>query len=306
MKTLLVKFNRPVLINQSKCEQFKMQPVYGALFQNDESDEDENDLLEQIDSYLCYVAAVHEWSTFGDVEFSVLNNDIWLDKEGKPHSVYDKWASELGRKYKDKIGLDYTQYEIDLDEVDGVCLDCGRAGFLIICGTLMEILVRIAKEQAVKEEKQYGVILFNRPIWLPKEEFWPDEDGSFHMFGLVVCPDEMDREDLEMYNNYLGYLAMCEEYRLAGVTPSGFSSDKEDPTIWYKNGIDYIVRDEIVKEEGRICQKKHNLKLHAAVVTVPEKDIMEGVRDEMIVSQELYDSLLVAAANANHESGCPK
>ena len=306
MKTLLVKFNRPVLINQSKCEQFKMQPVYGVLYQNDESDEDENDLLEKIDSYLCYAAAVHEWSTYGDVEFSVLNEDIWLDQKGEPHSVYDQWASEIGRKYRDKIGLNYTLYKIDLDEVDGTCLECGRAGTLITCGTLMDSLVRLAKEQAARVEKQYGVILFNRPIWLPKEEFWPDEDGSFHMFGLVVCPDEIDREDLEMYNNYLGYLAMCEEYRLSGVTPSGFSSDKEDPTIWYKNGIDYIVRDEIVKEEGRLCQKKHNLKLHAAVVTVPEKDIMEGVRDEMIVSQELYDSLLVAAANANHESGCPK
>ena len=306
MKTLLVKFNRPVLINESRCEQFKMQPVYGALFQNDESDEDENDLLEQIDRYLCYAAAVHEWSTLGDVEFSVLNNDIWLDKEGKPHSVYDKWASELGRKYKDKIGLDYTRYEIDLDEVDGVCLECGRVGTLIICGTLMDSLVRIAIEQAEKEEKQYGVILFNRPIWLPKEEFWPDEDGYCQIFGLVLRPDEIDREDMETYNTYLGYLAMCEEYRLAGATPSGFSSDKENPTIWYKNGIDYFVKSNMVVEECQLCQKKHNLKLRAAVVTVPEKDIMEGVRDEMIVTQELYDSLLVPVANAKHDSGCPE
>jgi hypothetical protein len=42
------------------------------------------------------------------------------------------------------------------------------------------------------------------------------------------------------------------------------------------------------------------------VVTVPEKDILEGVRDEMIVSQELYDSLLLTVANANREGGCPK
>ena len=306
MKTLLVKFNRPVLINESRCEQFKMQPVYGVLYQNDESDDDENDLLEQIDSYLCYAAAIHEWSTFGDVEFSVLNDEIWLDKEGKPHSVYDQWASEIGRKYRDKIHLDYTLYEIDFDEVDGACLECGQAGTLITCGTLMDSLARIAKEQAAKKEKQYGVILFNRPIWLPKEEFWPDEDGYCQIFGLVLRPDEIDREDMETYNTYLGYLAMCEENRLAGATPSGFSSDKEDPTIWYQNGTVYFVKSDKVEEECRLCQKKNNLKLRAAVVTVSEKDILEGVRDEMLVSQELYDSLLVPVANAKHDYGCPE
>ena len=291
-----------MLINESQCEQIKMKSVYGFFAPNDEDD----NLEEEIMTYIGYLAAVHAWSTYENVEFSVLNDEIWIDSEGEPHSVPDEWSFEIGEKYREKIGLDYTLYEIDLDEADGVCLYCGRTGSLITCGTLMDSLVRLAKEQAARVEKQYGVILFNRPIWLPKEEFWPDEDGYCQIFGLVLRPDEIDREDMETYNTYLGYLAMCEEYRLAGATPSGFSSDKENPTIWYKNGIDYFVKSNMVEEEGRICQKKHNLKLHAAVVTVPEKDIMEGVRDEMIVSQELYDSLLVAAANAKHDSGCPE
>lgn len=302
MKKLLVKLNRPVLINESQCEQIKMQSVYGFLASNDEED----NLEEEIMTYIGYLAAVHAWSTYENVEFSVLNDEIWIDSEGEPHSVPDEWSFEIGEKYREKIGLDYTLYEIDLDEADGVCLYCGRTGSLITCGTLMDSLVRLAKEQAARVEKQYGVILFNRPIWLPKEEFWPDEDGYCQIFGLVLRPDEIDREDMETYNTYLGYLAMCEEYRLAGATPSGFSSDKENPTIWYKNGIDYFIKSNMVEEECRLCQKKHNLKFHAAVVTVSEKDIMEGVRDEMIVSQELYDSLLVAAANAKHDSGCPE
>ena len=169
----------------------------------------------------------------------------------------------------------------------------------------MDSLVRLAEEQEEREEKQYGVILFNRPIWLPRKEFWPDEDGFFHIYGLVVRPDKKDKRD-KTYNTYLGYLAMCEEYFLAGVTPSGFSSEKDNPTIWYHNGIDYFVKGNEVEKECLLCKKKHNLKLRTAVVTVPEKDILEGVRDKMIVSQELYDSLIATVANANHESGCPK
>ena len=307
MKKLLVKLNRPVLINESQCEQIKMQPVYGFLAPNDEDDEDGgNELEEQIATYIGHLAAIHAWSTFDDVEFSVLNDEIWIDSEGEPHSVPDEWAFDIGEKYREKIGLDYTLYEIDLDEADGVCLYCGRTGSLITCGTLMDSLVQLVEEQERREEKQYGVILFNRPIWLPRKEFWHNEEGFCHVYGLVVRPDEIDKEDLKTYNTYLGYLAMCEEYLLAGVTPSGFSSEKDNPTIWYHNGIDYFVKGKEVEKECLLCKKKHNLKLRAAVVTVPEKDILEGVRDEMIVSQELYDSLLLTVAKANRESGCPK
>lgn len=161
---------------------------------------------------------------------------------------------------------------------------------------LVKSCIRLAEE--VEEEKTpYGIILFNRPIWLPKDEFWSDEDGYCHIYGLVVSADEIDREHLKTYNSYLGYLAMCEEYYLAGVTPSGFFSDKDDPTIWYKNGIDYYVKGKEVERECFLCKKKHNLKLRSAVVTVPKKDIFEGVRDEMIVSKKLYDSLLLIVTN---------
>ena len=129
MKKLLVKLNRPVLINESQCEQIKMQPVYGFLAPNDEADEDgDNELEEQITTYIGHLAAIHAWSTFDDVEFSVLNDEIWIDSEGEPHSVPDEWAFDIGEKYREKIGLDYTLYEIDLDEADGVCLYCGRTG----------------------------------------------------------------------------------------------------------------------------------------------------------------------------------
>ena len=133
MKKLLVKLNRPVLINESQCEQLKMQPVYGFLAPNDEDD----NLEEEIMTYIGHLAAIHAWSTYDDVEFSVLNDEIWIDSEGEPHSVPDEWAFDIGEKYREKIGLDYTLYEIDLDEADGVCLYCGRTGSLITCGTLM-------------------------------------------------------------------------------------------------------------------------------------------------------------------------
>ena len=306
MKKLLVKLNRPVLINESQCEHRKMQSVYGFLASNDGDDENgDSDLDEQITTYIGYLAALHAWSTYEDVEFSPINDDIWLDLQGKPHSVPDEWSVEIGEKYREKIGLDYTIYEIDPEEADGVCLYCGVTGTLITCGTLMDSLVRLAEEQEEREGKQYGVMLFNRPIWLPRKEFWPDEDGFCHIYGLVVRPDEIDKRD-KTYNTYLGYLAMCEEFLLAGVTPSGFSADNEDAIIWNRNGTDYFIWDEEVEKESLLCKQKHNLELRSAVVTVPEKDILEGVRDEMIISQELYDSLIAAVANTNHESGCPK
>ena len=168
------------------------------------------------------------------------------------------------------------------------------------------LLVKPAEEQEDLEEKQYGVILFNRPIWLPRKEFWPDEDGFCHIYGLVVRPDEIDREHFMTNNTYLGYLAMCEEYLLAGVTPSGFSADKKYAFVWCLNGINYYIWDEEVEKEGLLCKQKHNLELRSALVTVPKKDILEGVRDEMIISQELYESLIATFANTNHESGCPK
>lgn len=301
MKMILVELNRPVLINNSICEQIRLQPLYGFLSPNYGDDKDKNDELDdQIFTYVCYLAAIHEWSSFGDVEFTVLNDDCWLDRDGKRHSVYDNWSFDVARKCRERIGLDYTLHEIDLDEVSGACFDCGRDRSLITCSSLMDHLVRLAEEQQ-KKENQYGVLLFNRPIWLPRGEFWSGEDGFCHIFGLILKPEEMAGEYLE----YLGYLAMCEEYYLTGVTPSGFAPIIDDPSRW-NNGTDCFVKGKEVLEECEVCRKKHNLKLHTAVVTLPEKVILDGVRDDMIISQQLYESLIVTVANAKDESGCPK
>ena len=164
-------------------------------------------------------------------------------------------------------------------------------------------------EQQAEEEKieKCNVVLFNRPIWILRKEFWPDKDGFCHIYGLVSDSSEkMDEEYLNMCNLYLGYLAMCEEYYLVGITSSRFTADKNDPTIWYNNGIEYTVRDKEVKEECRLCRVKHNLKLHAAVVPVQEKTIMKGIQDNMILSQEVYESLIESVATANSHIGCPE
>ena len=167
----------------------------------------------------------------------------------------------------------------------------------------------LVEQQAAEEEKTEicNVILFNRPIWILRKEFWPNEDGFCHIYGLISDSSEkMDEEYLNMCILYLGYLAMCEEYYLFGITSSGFTADRIDPTIWYNNGIEYSARDKEVKEECHHCRMKHNLKLRAAVVPVPEKAIMEGVQDNMILSQKVYESLIESVATANSHIGCPE
>lgn len=147
MKMLLVKFNRPVLINESRCEQSKIQPLYGFFVPESWIDEEDVEGLDdKILIYLGYLSALQEWSTYGDVEFTVLNDEIWMDIDGTPHCIYGQWAIDIGQKCREKLGLDFARYEVDLNEIDGVCFDCGQDQSFITCGTLMESLVRLAEQ----------------------------------------------------------------------------------------------------------------------------------------------------------------
>lgn len=154
MKMLLVKFNRPVLINLSRCEQFKIQPLYGFFVPQSWIDEKEVERLDdKILIYLGYLSALQEWSTYGDVEFTVLNDEIWIDFDGTPHCIYGQWAIDVGQKYREKLNLNFVLYQIDLNEIDGVCFDCGQGQSFITCGTLMESLVRLAEQEESNEHQ---------------------------------------------------------------------------------------------------------------------------------------------------------
>jgi hypothetical protein len=214
----------------------------------------------------------------------------------------DIYVDYLAAMNEQSGALTYTVSLIDLEEVEGECLICGLDKSFIICDSLMDNLTRLAEQQKVE---QFNVVLFNHPIWLPKRVLWEEEEGFCHIYGLIV-DKEIDRKVLQDCNLYLGYLAMVEEVILNDVTPSGYTADVEkDGLFWYDRGEEYSCVSERLKREGLLCQHKHNLKLRSAVVRVPEIEINKGVRDEFILSQELYELLVGIVAKADHEVGCP-
>ena len=266
MKRFLVKLNTPVLFEESTCDKSKKTTIYGFLGPCKEEDEELDACLEHdIDVYVDYLAAMNEQSG----------------------------------------ALTYTVSLIDLEEVEGECLICGLDKSFIICDSLMDNLTRLAEQQAEKEKvKQYNVVLFNRPIWLPRCVLWEEEEGFCHIYGLLV-DKEIDRKVLQDCNLYLGYLAMVEEVILNDVTPSGYTADVEkDGLHWYDRGEEYSCVSEKLKKESLLCQHKHNLKLRSAVVSVSEIEINKGVRDDFILSQELYEILVGIVAKADREGGC--
>lgn len=290
MKKLLVKLNQPVLVQDDPCEKQKLQPIYGFMVDYDASDEELNAFMEDdIPSFVGYLAAMQKWSTTGDVEFSLSEDKEWIDREGAVHFTCGQWASEIGERCKKELGLDFTRYTLDFD---GICPDCGRERSFITCESLMNKLVWLAEQQTGTRTNQHNVILFNRPIWLPKHVLWPGEYGFVHIYG-VTADRELDREFLKRSNLYLGYLAMCEDVALVGHTPSGYSTNlEEDIKEWYNGEEEYSIVSEELLAEGLLCQRKHNLKLRGAVVWAPEEVLAEGVRDEFIISQELYESFI--------------
>ena len=155
------------------------------------------------------------------------------------------------------------------------------------------------KEEESKE--QYSVILFNRQIGIPENELWPGQDRVCHIYGLVV-DDEIVEKLLETCNTYLGYLAMCEEAYASPSrqTLSGYSIKND--YYWEKDGEDYYVGSEAFQTECLLYRQKYNLKHRAAVVRMPKEELEKGVRDGLILSKSLYDSLIEKMALANDEN----
>ena len=301
MKQYLVKLNHPVLVEDGTREESRMEAIYGFLGPEITDNQEQNDYLEDdIYSYVGYLAAMHDWSVNADVEFSLSGEKNWIDKDGHEHPTISQWAFEIGDKHRKDLGLSFTLYGIDLDGLDGVCPECGRDRSLIICGTLMDNLVRLAEQQEEEESKgQYNVILFNRPFWLPECAFWPGQDGHCHIYGLVA-DREIDDDYLKTIELYPGYLAMCEEYTLAGKTPSGYTT--KEGRYWYKDGKKYFVTAEEIKAECLLCQRKHNLKWRIAVVRMPKEDMEEGTREDFIIYKWLYEDMIEKTGIAKDEN----
>ena len=273
MKRYLIKLNQPVIVDNSTCKEKKQTTIYGFLGPVIEDDNEPNDyLVYDIVFYVDYLAAMDE----------------------------SQRISEIDRNNREETGQTFTLSAIDLDGIEGLCLECGMERSFITCESLMDNLTRLAEQQAgEKKTAQYNVILFNRPIWLPKPALWKEEEGFCHIFGIVV-DEEIDRNTLQWCTLYLGYLAMTEEVLLNDVTPSGYTvSIENDDPFWYNRGKQYSCISEELMKESHICRHKHNLRLRGAVVSVPEVEIEKGVKDGLILSQELYEQMRAIIAIAD-------
>lgn len=289
MKELLIKLNRPLLVNNGKTYAPNYQTIYGFFAPYYDQDEEMNAIVEyHIIEYISYLATIHEWdnNSCGTDFFLVKTSGglHWIDKQGKEH-IWDDWTREIGKQCSDRLGLDYSSYTIDLENATGKCLTCGISGGWICCELLMDTLVTIAEEQ---EREGTTAIVFNHPVWLPKELLWPEEKGYCSIYGVTVKPS-LDIPPLFELDSYLGYLAMCEEYCQNGRTPSGFTAKDEDLSVWMNGDTEYDCHDEEVVQECLLCKEKHNLK---AVSTPLKRDITEGVKGSFIVSLDAYESIL--------------
>lgn len=223
MKKYLVTFNHPMIIDGGKPE---LYTIYGLLVPYEEITK------EEIDTYISYLAAMHEWSVKREKSFSVNEKYDWVDHNGVVHPCCDEWALKLQKKCRKRLALDFSLSVIHVDETED-CYKCGREGSFIICKHLMEKLIKRAKIQDEIPEEQCGLVLFNHPIWLPKSIIWKGETGYCHLYGLTIDCEQYEKE-LADSNLYLGYLAMVEEFIQNGKTPSGYTTDNaEDGYLWY-------------------------------------------------------------------------
>lgn len=287
MKKCVVKFSRPLLINYSISGKPTLKTVYGFVAKLNERDEFNEKLLARIDSYVKYLAAMHEWSN-GNDEFTIADDNNWIDNNGDEHVVNtfvcDKWVEGICIRAATKLGLSYELFKVDPESVDYALADNISAG-IIISKDYMEFLSLVADC-----ERRY-FFLFNRPVWVPKSEIWKGEKGSCHIYGITLdCSYSLDIH--EEVRKYLSYLAMCEEYCLAGVTPSGFVYG--DDGLWYNDGIGYKITDKALYNEGMLCRKKNHLRVLAPIWR-PIHYTSKGIRNGFILSQNLYEELLDSA-----------
>lgn len=287
MKKCVVKFSRPLLINYSISGKPTVKTVYGFVAKPGERDELDEKLLGRIDSYVKYLAAMHEWSN-GNDEFNIADDNNWIDKNGDEHAVnsfvHDKWVENICSRAVTKLELSYELFKVDAESVD-YALDDEMSAGIIISKDFMEFLSLVA------DLERRCIFLFNRPVWVPKGTIWKGEKGGCLIYGVTVdCHYSWNiyKEAIK----YLSYLAMCEEYYLAGVTPSGFVDG--DDGLWYLDGIGYKIKDMALSKEGALCSKKNNLRL-LEVLQKPLYYLPKGIRNGFILSQNLYEELLDSA-----------
>lgn len=290
MYKYLIKLNRPVVIDDCYHGAPIKQPVYGFLCPYSEDDPAENAYHKEcIELYVSYLAAMHRWSENGGEEFSVVDKE-WTDQAGVEYPY--EWRAKICQRDRKVLGLDYTLYLVDLDDIDEPFVNCGTDRNLIISPVLMDYLIEIAELPDGEEFDLRNVVLFNHPVWIPKHILWEGETGFCNVYGLAT-EEHVGREQLEGFLQYLGYLAVIEEVTLNGVSPSGFTADIErDGSIWYNRGKEYPVGSEEMKEECYVCRRKHNYKLCGVAEAVPREDLEDGLRGEYIVSKAIYERLL--------------
>ena len=297
MKTYVIKLNHPVLVNNSTKETTHYDTVYGFIYSPAGNDRVKFFLSEGLKTYLGYLSAIHEWSSGEITDFSVDEDQNWITNSGEKHDTNDFWSYLTGEKCRERIDLRCSIYALDVDVVE-LLKDKGMDESFVISESLMEKLVYLAKEQNRRERT---IIVFNRPIWLPKNVLWDNENGFTHIYGVITDRPFTSRLEYDI-KGYAGYLAMCEEHYLTGRTPSGYTTT--DYTTWYRDEVAYNAKDEEIEEESFACKNKYNLKITAFAARNPSYTVAMGIRDDLIIDQELYEYLI--GLIEQEKSGCPK
>ncbi len=138
--------------------------------------------------------------------------------------------------------------------------------------------------------------VFNHPIQLQREIFWPGQEGPLFLYGVTINsePDQKVQDDVD---GYLGYLAMCEEFCQNGITPSGYTAGPDgDLAVWVKGDSVYGCYDDAVLQECALCKEKQNLKAYA---TPLNQELANEVDGEFILSREVYEALLSNVVNVD-------
>lgn len=297
MKTYMIKLNHPVLVNNSTDKETHYDTVYGFIYCPQGNDREKLFLGEGLKTYLGYLSVIHEWSSGATTDLSVSEDQNWVTSSGEKHDTNDDWSYLKGEECRERIDLRCAIYALDIDVVE-LLADKGMDESFIISESLMDKLVYLSNEQSRKERV---IILFNRPIWIPKTILWENEIGYINIYGVIT--DRAYTSLLEYdIKGYAGYLAMCEECYLTGRTPSGYSTT--DYETWYRDGVAYNSKDEEIEEESFLCKNKYNLKITAFAARNPSYTVAMGIRDDLIIDQELYEYLI--GLIEQEKSGCPK